>query len=100
MLYYYISLLFFFYFSGEEEKPLNFNLDDVFDVTREQTEEMVSNLKEEYNFAIPDDILEEYRKMLKGGSYGRNLGIMVKNAGPHRLMKQREEGDDEDKEDP
>ena len=86
-----------YYLSGEEEKPLNFNLDDVFDVTREQAKEMVSNLKEEYNFAVPDDILEEYRRMLRGGSYGNNLGIMVNKLGRHRLMEQREEDDDDKK---
>ena len=85
-----------FNFSGEEEKPLRFDISDVFSVTREQTEKMVSNIEEEYEFAVPEDDLEKYDKMLKGGSYGENLGIMLKSVWPHRLMEQREEDRDEE----
>lgn len=57
---------------------------------------MVSNLKEEYTFAIPEDDLGKYSKMLEGGSYGENLGIMLKSVGRHRLMEQREKDEDEE----
>ena len=85
-----------FNFSGEEEKPLRFSISDVFSVTREQTEKMVSNLKEEYGFAIPKDDLEKYGEMLEGDSYGENLGVMLKSVWPHRLMEQREEDEGEE----
>ena len=81
---------------GEEDKPLNFNFDDVFSVTRKQAKVLVSNLVEEYNEFIPEDVLDKYRKMLEGGSLGQNPGIMIKSIGKHLLMKQREDSDEKD----
>ena len=92
----YQSLICLSYLSGEEEKPLNFNLDDVFTVTREQAKAMASNLHDEYNEFVPQTVLNQYREMLKGGSFGENLGIMVKSTGRHRLMEQREKSAEED----
>ena len=83
-----------FFSPGEEEKPINFNVKDVFDVTR-KVKVLVSNLEEEYNEFIPQAVLDKYRKMLTGGSSGEHLGIMVKSIGRHRLMEQREESEDD-----
>ena len=79
---------------GEEETPVNFNVKDVFDITR-KLKALASNLVEEYNEFVPQTILDKYREMLSGGSFGENLGIMVKSTGRHRLVQQREESEED-----
>ncbi len=65
-------------------------------MSREQAKAMASNLYEEYNEFVPQAVLDDYHKMLKGGSFGDNLGIMVKSTGRHHLMQQREISEEED----
>lgn len=76
--------------SVQEETPLKFNVDDVFTVTRLRTEAMVSNLYEEYNEFVPQNILSKYKEMLSG-TVGENLGVMVKSIGKHQLFVEGEE---------
>jgi hypothetical protein len=90
------SLICLSYLSGEEEKPLNFNLDDVFTVTREQPKAMAPNLPDKYKEFVPQAVVDQYHEMLKGRSFDENLGIMVKSTGRHRLMEQREKSAEED----
>jgi hypothetical protein len=43
-------------------------------VSREQAKAMASNLYEEYNEFVPQAVLDDYHKMLKGGSLGEYHG--------------------------
>ena len=84
--------------SGQEEKPINFNVSDVFLVGRARKEKLESNLNEKHTQFIPKEIVTKYKKMLTDESFGQNLGVMVKSNGKHGLFELKDKREEKTKE--